>query len=47
MLGIHRENLGKIWGELRENPGTNWRKEGVFPRFSLNFSLGKILQCLQ
>jgi hypothetical protein len=41
------ENLGKIWGKLRENPGINWRKEDVFSRFSLSFSLGKILLCLQ
>jgi hypothetical protein len=47
MLGKHRENLRKIWGKLRENPVTNWRKEGVFLRFSPCFPLGKILLCLQ
>jgi hypothetical protein len=46
MLGKHRENLGDISGKLRENPGTNGGKEGVFPRFSPSFSLGKILLCL-
>jgi hypothetical protein len=43
MLG----NTGKIWGKLRENPGTNWGKEGVFPRFSLSFPLEKTLLWLQ